>query len=125
LFGTAGSIDGATARLIPGVRSHLDDSGGFRNRFEITIAHARDNRRISLGLTCSPLLDEHGRFLGHIINYQDVTEMREMERVLRRNERLAALGTLSASVAHEVRNPLAAIAGCAGCSSPMLAKDNA
>jgi two-component system sensor histidine kinase PilS (NtrC family) len=125
LLGYSGSIDGLDCEaLIPGVRAHLDDSGGFRNRFELTIAHARDSRRISLGITCSPLLDEHGRFLGHIINFQDVTDLREMERVLRRNERLAALGTLAASVAHEVRNPLAAIAGCAELLEPDVGEED-
>jgi two-component system sensor histidine kinase PilS (NtrC family) len=125
LLGYSGSIDGRDCEdLIPGVRAHLDDSGGFRNRFELTINHAKDNRRISLGLTCSPLLDEHGRFLGHIINYQDVTDLRDMERVLRRNERLAALGTLAASVAHEVRNPLAAIAGCAELLEPDVGEED-
>ncbi|HLT35104.1 MAG TPA: ATP-binding protein [Enhygromyxa sp.] len=114
LLGRKGSVDGLHCdELIPGLRTHLDDSGGFRNRFELDIRHSADNRQISLGLTCSPLLDEDGAFLGHIVNYQDVTDLREMERVLRRSERLAALGTLAASVAHEVRNPLAAISGCA------------
>lgn len=110
--------------LIPGVKAHLDDSGGVRNRFELTITRADDNRRINLGLACSPLLDEHNQFLGHIVNFQDVTELREMERVLRRNERLAALGTLAASVAHEVRNPLAAISGCAELLEPDVSDED-
>jgi two-component system sensor histidine kinase PilS (NtrC family) len=114
LLGRSGRIDGLTCEeLIPGVRAHLEDSGGVRNRFELSINRADDNRRINLGLSCSTLLDAEGLFLGHIVNFQDVTELREMERVLRRNERLTALGTLAASVAHEVRNPLAAISGCA------------
>ena len=113
LLGRTNSVDGSHCEeLIPGLRAHLDDSGGFRNRFELDVQRL-DNRQISLGLTCSPLLDEDGAFLGHIVNFQDVTDLREMERVLRRSERLAALGTLAASVAHEVRNPLAAISGCA------------
>jgi two-component system sensor histidine kinase PilS (NtrC family) len=113
------NVDGVDCdELIPGVKAHLDDSGGLRNRFELSITRPDDNRRINLGLTCSPLLDEHQQFLGHIVNFQDVTELREMERVLRRNERLAALGTLAASVAHEVRNPLAAISGCAELLEP-------
>lgn len=125
LLGYSGSIDGRDCEeLLPGVRAHLDDSGGFRNRFELTLSHAKDNRRISIGLTCSPLLDEHGRFLGHIVNFQDVTDLRDMERVLRRNERLAALGTLAASVAHEVRNPLAAIAGCAELLEPDVSEED-
>lgn len=114
LLGRTNSVDGLHCdELIPQLRAHLDDSGGFRNRFEIDMQRSADNRQISLGVTCSPLLDEDGSFLGHIVNFQDVTDLREMERVLRRSERLAALGTLAASVAHEVRNPLAAISGCA------------
>jgi two-component system, NtrC family, sensor histidine kinase PilS len=114
LLGRTSGLDGRHCdELIPGLGDHLDDSGGFRNRFELTLTRHNDNRELDLGLTCSPLLDEDGAFLGHIINFQDVTDVREMERVLRRNERLAALGTLAASVAHEVRNPLAAISGCA------------
>ncbi len=114
LLGRSAAVDGLHCdELIPGLRAHLDDSGGFRNRFEIEVQRSDDNRSIDLGLSCSPLLDKDGAFLGHIVNFQDVTELRELERVLRRNERLAALGTLAASVAHEVRNPLAAISGCA------------
>lgn len=99
--------------LMPGLRAHLEGSGKFRNRFELDATRFDDERPINLGLTCSPLLDDNGRFLGHVVNFQDVSEIRQMERDLRRSERLAALGGLAASVAHEVRNPLAAIAGCA------------
>jgi two-component system, NtrC family, sensor histidine kinase PilS len=99
--------------LIPGLAARLDDSGGFRNRFELSIRRPHDNRELHLELICSPLLDEEGAFLGHIVNFHDVSEIRELERSLRRHERLTALGTLAASVAHEVRNPLAAISGCA------------
>lgn len=98
--------------VLPGLAKHLADSGVHDHRFELS--HERpDGRTINIGLSCSPLLDEEGSFLGHVVNFRDVTELREMERVLRRSERLAALGGLAASVAHEVRNPLAAISGCA------------
>lgn len=125
LLGRQGSIDGIDCdELLPGVRARLDDSGGIRNRFELTLTRPGDNRRLNLGLTCSPLLDEQGAFLGHIINFQDVTDLREMERILRRNERLAALGTLAASIAHEVRNPLAAISGCAELLEPDVGEED-
>ena len=48
---------------------------------------------------------------GEVVIFQDVTEVVAMERELRRSERLAAIGELSASIAHEIRNPLAAISG--------------
>ena len=43
--------------------------------------------------------------------FQDVTDVVQMEANLRQSERLAAIGELSASIAHEIRNPLAAISG--------------
>lgn len=114
LLGQAGSLyERDCEELLPGLRDHLGDSGGLRHRFELEITRPDDNRQIMLGLSCSTLLDEDAQFLGHIVNFQDVTELREMETVVRRSERLAAVGALAASVAHEVRNPLAAISGCA------------
>lgn len=99
--------------VLPGVRAHLDDSGGPLNRFELEVRRPGDNKTLHLGLNCSPLLDADGHFLGHIVNFQDVTELHELNRKVARNERLAAIGELAASVAHEVRNPLAAISGSA------------
>jgi two-component system sensor histidine kinase PilS (NtrC family) len=99
-------------RVLPGVRDHLDDSGGPLTRFEISLERP-GGRHTHLGLNCCPLRDNQGRFLGHVVNFQDVTGIRELEHRLRRNERLAAVGELASSVAHEVRNPLAAISGCA------------
>ena len=48
---------------------------------------------------------------GYVVIFQDVTDVVEMEACLLRSERLAAIGQLSASIAHEIRNPLAAISG--------------
>jgi two-component system sensor histidine kinase PilS (NtrC family) len=46
-----------------------------------------------------------------IINFRDITGIRQMEEALKRSDRLAALGELSARMAHEIRNPLAAMSG--------------
>jgi two-component system sensor histidine kinase PilS (NtrC family) len=48
---------------------------------------------------------------GYVVIFQDVTDVVDMEACLLRSERLAAIGELSASIAHEIRNPLAAISG--------------
>ncbi len=64
-----------------------------------------------LGVSLSPLVDSEGQSLGRIVSFQDLTELRRMEEAMTRAERLAAVGRLAAGVAHEIRNPLAAISG--------------
>jgi two-component system nitrogen regulation sensor histidine kinase GlnL len=53
-----------------------------------------------------------------VLNAQDLTEVKRLERQSRRNHRLAALGTMAAGVAHEIRNPLGGIRG----ASQLLAR---
>jgi len=79
-----------------------------RSRLAHRNAHGED---LFLGLAASILKDLDGSPSGHIIIFQDVTGVVAMERQLRQSERMAALGEMSAKIAHEVRNPLAAISG--------------
>ncbi|ATB42563.1 PAS domain-containing sensor histidine kinase [Cystobacter fuscus] len=65
----------------------------------------------TLGLTVTGLGDTGSE--GMLIVFQDLTELRRTEEDLRRADRLAALGTLAAQLAHEIRNPLAAMRGSA------------
>jgi len=71
----------------------------------------RDRRPIPIGIACSPLRGEGGKPVGVVAIFQDLTERKQVEEQLRRADRLAALGQLAANIAHEVRNPLAAISG--------------
>lgn len=70
-----------------------------------------DGTELFLGFSVSPLFDSTTQNIGHIIIFQDLTEIRELEAQMRRSERLAAVGQLSAAIAHEIRNPLASISG--------------
>ncbi len=68
-------------------------------------------RKIFLGIAASNLHDKTGRPLGFIFIFQDLTEIQALEQEVRLKERMAALGEMAAGMAHELRNPLAAISG--------------
>jgi two-component system sensor histidine kinase PilS (NtrC family) len=65
----------------------------------------------SLGYAVTPLRTLEGTESGYTLIFQDLTEMKQLEAELRLKDRMAAVGELSAGIAHEIRNPLAAIAG--------------
>ncbi len=57
-------------------------------------------------LTGAPILDQRGELLGVTVVFRDVTQRRQTEQTLRSSERLTLAGRLSATIAHEIRNPL-------------------
>jgi two-component system sensor histidine kinase PilS (NtrC family) len=70
----------------------------------------KDGRKIELGLSTALLFTPRGE-AGFLLTFQDVTETRRLERQARVQQRLAAVGEMAAGIAHEIRNPLASMAG--------------
>jgi two-component system sensor histidine kinase PilS (NtrC family) len=79
-----------------------------RTEVNITTGAKRD---IPLGLSISPLFREGEVFGGLVVQFIDLTRVKMLEERARLADRLAAVGQLSASIAHEIRSPLAAISG--------------
>ncbi|MBW2494068.1 MAG: hypothetical protein JRE43_04895 [Deltaproteobacteria bacterium] len=112
------SVIGTDAEeILPGLRDHLvadcdgPPSGASSTRGRMAY-RGRDDILRYLGIGTYVLRDEAaGEAGGHVVIFQDVTDVVQMEANLRQSERLAAIGELSASIAHEIRNPLAAISG--------------
>lgn len=72
-----------------------------------------DGTRLQLSVSTAVLRDNEGRLIGAVEVFQDLTKFRKMEQEIARLNTLAALGEMAATVAHEVRNPLAGIGGFA------------
>jgi two-component system, NtrC family, sensor histidine kinase PilS len=101
----------------PDQRADKQGEGVANMRFEVECTRANGNRLV-LGMTLSPL-QERGRTTGMVGVFKDLTQIRDLEEEMRRKEWLASLGEMSAGMAHEIRNPLGALAG----AMQMLRKD--
>ncbi|MFQ5723838.1 MAG: PAS domain-containing sensor histidine kinase [Terriglobia bacterium] len=85
----------------------LRDGSGRR---EVRVG-AGDGKEKVLGVSVALLRTREGTTSGYIFNFQDLTEMKRLEVEVMQKERMASLGRMAAAIAHEIRNPLGAIAG--------------
>ncbi len=85
-------------------------TGHNLSRLNLECATA-DGRQIQLGFSISPLTTVTGEINGFVLPFQDLTDVMRLERDVRRQDRLAALGRVAAAIAHEIRNPLASMRG--------------
>lgn len=69
----------------------------------------RDDRQRDVDDSSAPIVDDRGQLLGGVVVFRDVTTRKRLERRVAQSERLAAVGTMAAGMAHELNNPLAAV----------------
>ena len=79
-------------------------------RFEISTVR-KDGKSINVRFSVSPVMIDDKNTAGYVWCLDDLTELRLLERQMRQKEQMAAIGTMSAGIAHEIRNPLSSIAG--------------
>lgn len=80
----------------------------YRREIDIRLS---DGHIRPVGVSCKVMEDNEGRCRGYLVLFSDLTEVKETQKRLKRSERMAAIGELSADMAHEIRNPLASIRG--------------
>ncbi len=88
----------------------LPNVGSERMHGEVRFQPA-NNFRKTFRVIVSPLTVPGRGELGRVYTFDDLTEIRRLEREVRMQDRLAAVGRLAAAIAHEIRNPLTSIAG--------------
>ncbi len=86
------------------------DAGALVSRKEVNFRTADGQQRF-LGVSVSLLRTRNRGGSGYVYNFQDLTELKRLEQEVATKERMAALGRLSAAIAHEIRQPLTAMAG--------------
>jgi len=83
---------------------------GYLRRLECVLRTKTDERRV-VDLSASPLKDKNNRSIGRSCIVRDVTDVKTMQEELVRTQGLAIVGEMAATVAHEIKNPLAGISG--------------
>ena len=74
-----------------------------------TVRVTKSGELIDVSLTISPVRDRDGKIVGAAKILRDVTTQKKLEAALRTTERLASVGRMAATVAHEINNPLEAV----------------
>jgi len=69
----------------------------------------KDGREIPIEDSAAPIRDHSDNVVGVVLVFHDVTEKRRAEAALVRSEKLASVGRMAASIAHEINNPLEAV----------------
>ena len=114
-------LDGSPGYLAV-VRDKLAKRRVFR--FDRYFKH-RSGKKLFIGISATRLMMDGNKQSGYIFIFQDLTELRRLEEEVRIKDRMAAMGEMAAGIAHEIRNPLAAMSGSVQIlrKDPLISKD--
>jgi two-component system sensor histidine kinase HydH len=102
-------------KILPAELWHLlknlnEEKGVVEKEIDCTV---QKGEVIPLEISATLLNDEEGTFLGNVVLFKDLSEVRSLRKEIARSQRLASVGRLAAGVSHEIRNPLSSIKGFA------------
>jgi PAS domain S-box-containing protein len=79
---------------------------GVRFRGAEGVIARTSGERVPIGTSCAPLVDRDGVRRGAIVIFQDLSEIKQLQRQVLQAEKMASIGQLAAGVAHEINNPM-------------------
>jgi PAS domain S-box-containing protein len=82
---------------------------GERTEHFETVRLTKNGDRAEVSLTLSPVFDDRGAIVGVASISRDISQQKKVEKALHTSERLATVGRLAATIAHEINNPLEAV----------------
>jgi two-component system, NtrC family, sensor histidine kinase PilS len=98
--------------VLPGFwLTDADTESGFMSSRKETEFPTPTGEKRFLGVSVSPLRTGQNNVIGYVFSFQDLTELKRLEREVETKNRMAAVGRLSAAIAHEIRQPLTAMTG--------------
>jgi len=98
--------------VLPGFwLTDADTDAGFLASRKETALHTPAGEKRFVGISVAPLRTAQGEVTGYVFSFQDLTELKRLEREVETKNRMAAVGRLSAAIAHEIRQPLTAMTG--------------
>ena len=114
-----GQAEGVGRHFSDLLREHHDVVRILAGAFDLSTLPNRAELRLKpsgkvIGYTLSLVRDERQRVYGAALFFKDLTLVEQVEERERLRDRLAALGEMAATIAHEVKNPLASIEVMAG-----------
>ncbi|MFQ5900574.1 MAG: ATP-binding protein [Thermodesulfobacteriota bacterium] len=98
-FGEAGEVSYL-------VKEGIEENKIFRN---VEVSFSKREEKVVLLLNISFLSDSDGSRIGVLVLFDDITELKTLQEKIKHADRLAALGTVAATIAHEVKNPLSVV----------------
>ena len=109
---SSGELKGSDARVL------FRKAGLERLHYLLFDAHGVSTEYVTLAqhhilVISNDVHGRRGRLFGRMLSLRDETSLRNMEENVRRAEHLASLGEMAAGIAHEIRNPLTSLRGCA------------